>query len=261
MDFVLITIFILLTSICGYLFKLLTKSGSIAAFVIGVAVSLGFGVKGLLLLGFFFASSSFWSKYKRKNKIKMEERLEKGSQRDWQQVAANGGTAALFSVLNFMFPLPIWMIGFAIAIAAANSDTWASEIGSVSKRPPLYIRTFKRIDTGTSGAISLLGTIAAICGSLIIAILSFYFFHVSLSEAIIVFGFGFLGNVIDTLLGAFFQVVYQCKICLKEVEALRHCETRTVLKRGHSVFNNDFVNFISGFLAAILGLVASQYFG
>ncbi len=61
----------------------------------------------------------------------------------------------------------IWLMGFIVCIASANSDTWASEIGSLSKKNPIYIRTFKRIERGTSGAISLLGSIAALSGSLL----------------------------------------------------------------------------------------------
>ncbi len=257
MDWIILILFIIVTSVIGYFTKLLTWSGSLAACVIGLAVALGFGVKGLLLLGFFFASSSFWSKFKRKKKLKIEERHEKGSQRDWQQVAANGGAAALFSLLYYIFSLPVFLIGFAIAIAAANSDTWASEVGSLSKRPPIFIRTLKRIDTGTSGAISLLGTIAAIFGSLTIALLSYFFFQISFSSVLIIFAFGFLGNIIDTIFGAFFQVVYQCETCHAEVESLRHCGTKTTIKKGHPIFNNDFVNFFSGLLSAILGLMIS----
>lgn len=255
LESIIIFLFIVIIALSGYYFRLLTKSGSLAACLTGFTVALGFGVKGLLLLGFFFASSSFWSKYKRKKKIKIEERHEKGSRRDWQQVAANGGTAAVFSLLYFAFPHQVWMIGFAISIAAANSDTWASEIGSLSKRPPVYIRTFKRVEAGTSGAISFLGTVAAIFGSLTIAILSSFFFHLTFVETVIIFCFGFMGNIIDTLFGAYFQVVYQCKICLTEVESKWHCETMTILKRGTTLINNDFVNFSSGFLAALIGML------
>lgn len=253
---ILITIlFIAITAFGGYNFRLLTKSGSMAAFVIGLAVSLGFGIKGLFILGFFFASSSFWSKYKRSQKLKVEERHEKGSRRDWQQVVANGGTAALFGLLNCIFPHSIWMIGFAISIAAANSDTWASEIGSLSKRRPFFIRTFKQIEAGTSGAVSILGTFAAMVGSLTIAILSFYFFQLSLRDAFVILIFGFIGNVIDTMLGAFIQSAYRCKVCGNEVEALNHCGTKTILVRGLPMMNNDFVNYSSGFLAALLGIL------
>ncbi|QED48634.1 DUF92 domain-containing protein [Cytobacillus dafuensis] len=254
-EVIFLILFIGATSVCGYFLKLLTKSGSIAALIVGLTVGLSFGVEGLLLLGFFFASSSFWSKYKRKNKINIENRHEKGSRRDWMQVAANGGTAAFISLLNIFFPDSIWIYGFSISIAAANSDTWASEIGSLSKRSPIYIRSFKRIEAGTSGAVSVLGTFAAICGAFSIVILANYFFHFSIGEMAIIFAFGFFGNVIDTLLGAFIQAVYKCEICGTEVEALHHCGAKTTHKRGVLIMNNDFVNFLSGFLAAFLGLL------
>ncbi|MBU8879385.1 DUF92 domain-containing protein [Bacillus sp. FJAT-29790] len=259
-DPIFIYLFIAVTAISGYYFRLLTKSGSIAAFLIGLAVSAAFGMNGLLLLGFFFASSSFLSKYKSKVKIKIEERHEKGSRRDWQQVAANGGTAAIAGLLYLAFPHPIWFIGFAISIASSNSDTWASEIGSLSKRPPVFLRSFKRIETGTSGAVSFLGTFAAIGGALTIAALSSYLFHLTSNEFLVIFIFGFAGNVFDTLLGAFVQAVYQCKVCHMEVESLNHCGVKTQLTKGVSFINNDFVNFFSGFLAAILGTLSIVMF-
>lgn len=249
-----IFIFVAITAISGYYLKLLSKSGSVAAFIIGLAIGLGIGIAGLLILGFFFASSSFWSKYKSKDKVKVEDRLEKGSRRDWQQVTANGGAAALASLFFLFFPDPIWLIGFSISIASSNSDTWASEIGSLSKKPPLLIRTLTRTETGTSGAVSLPGTLAAIGGAGVIAFLAFYLLHLSFTEALIIFTFGFAGNVIDTILGAFFQVVYQCKDCGAEVEKLKHCSSNTIVKRGIRFINNDVVNFLSAFIAALLGI-------
>ncbi|MEH7124528.1 DUF92 domain-containing protein [Bacillus sp. JJ1773] len=248
-------LFIAATAICGYYFRLLTSSGSIAAFIAGLIIGLGFGVKGLLVLGFFFASSSLWSKFKRRNKVKIEQKHEKGSRRDWVQVVANGGTAALFSILYLASPQEIWFYGFAISIAAANSDTWASEIGSTSKQAPIFIRSMRQVDAGTSGAVSVLGTFAALCGSFSVAILCFYLFPISFTGLLIIFVFGFVGNIIDTMFGAFIQVVYQCKICGAEVEASNHCGKRTIYKRGLIMMNNDIVNFSSGFLAALLGLL------
>ena len=121
-------------------------------------------------------SSSLWSKIKSSNKRKAEELLVKGSQRDWQQVMANGGLAAMASALYYFTEAPIWLLGFCICIAAANSDTWASEIGSMSKGKPISIKTFKRVDRGTSGAVSLLGTFAAVVGSFIIALAAYLIF-------------------------------------------------------------------------------------
>ncbi|WNS74296.1 DUF92 domain-containing protein [Bacillus sp. DTU_2020_1000418_1_SI_GHA_SEK_038] len=248
-------LFIAATAICGYYLRLLTISGSIAAFAAGLIIGLGFGIRGLLVLGFFFASSSLWSKFKRRNKVKIEQKHEKGSRRDWVQVVANGGTAALFSILYLTYPQEIWFYGFAISIAAANSDTWASEIGSLSKRAPVFIRSLRAVEAGTSGAISVLGTIAALFGAFTVAILCYYLFPISIAALFIIFLFGFLGNLIDTMFGAFIQVVFQCKVCGAEVEAMSHCGKGTIYKRGLFMMNNDIVNFSSGFLASLLGVL------
>ncbi|KON87050.1 hypothetical protein AF332_09660 [Sporosarcina globispora] len=249
-----ISIFILFTAAAGYYFRLLTLSGSIAAFIIGAATGWGFGLYGLLVLGFFFASSSIWSKFKGHKKEIFEKKHAKGSRRDWQQVAANGGTAAIASILNLLMPSPVWLMAFLISLAAANSDTWASEIGSLNKKPPLSLRTWKPIETGTSGAVSLLGTFAAIAGSFAIALLSLMLFSVSFYEALLIGIFGFAGNLIDSILGAFFQAEYKCLVCSANVEKTEHCGQPASLIKGRRFADNDFVNFFSGLASALLGM-------
>jgi uncharacterized membrane protein len=141
-----------------------------------------------------------------------------------------------------------------VCLASANSDTWASEIGSLSKQEPLYIRTFSRVEKGTSGAISLLGTLASFGGSLLISIIGFWLFHLDLFLTFLVFLFGYFGNVIDTLIGAFYQQVYVCGQCGIETEKKRHCQTPTTRIKGFTYVDNDMVNFLSGFLAALLAI-------
>jgi uncharacterized protein (TIGR00297 family) len=249
-----IFILIILTSFVGYVLQSLTMSGAIAAILVGLAVFAGFGVKGLFLLGVFFATSSLWSKYKAAYKRNIEEKLAKGATRDWRQVVANGGAAALFSIFHALSHDISWLIGFTVCIASANSDTWASEIGALSKNDPVYIRTLKRIERGTSGAISLLGSIAAISASFLISFISFWLFHLDIFYCLIIFLFGFLGNVMDTLFGAFYQQLYVCRHCGIETEKRIHCQMMTKRIKGFAFMDNDMVNFVSGLLVAMFAM-------
>lgn len=245
---------IIFTGLVGYHLKSLTASGVFAAILVGLAVFLGFGAKGLILLGVFFASSSLWSKYKSTYKRTIEEKIAKGATRDWRQVVANGGSAAFFSIIHFFHNELFWLIGFIVCLASANSDTWASEIGSLSRKEPIYIRSFKRVDKGTSGAISLLGSAAGLAGSLLICLFSFWLFPLNFFESIIIFLFGFIGNVIDTLIGAYYQKVYVCSHCGIETEKRSHCQVPTTRIKGLDLVDNDMVNFVSGLLAALIAI-------
>jgi uncharacterized protein (TIGR00297 family) len=251
---VILILIIFLAAIAGNKFHVLTISGSMAAAVVGILIALGLEIRGLILLGLFFGTSSFWSKYKRKYKNKVEERLAKGSQRDWQQVVANGGAASVAGFFYYIDPDPLWIFTYCVLLAGANSDTWASEIGTLSKRSPISVRSFSVVPQGTSGAISFLGTFAGIAGSLLIAVFSYLLFKLTMVLAFLVFVFGFLGNIIDTLLGAYVQAAYKCPICGLETEKLHHCGQRTGLIRGFSFLNNDTVNFLSSFAAALIGI-------
>ena len=181
--------------------------------------------------------------------------LVKGSRRDWQQVAANGGLASLSSGHYFAVNDRIWLLAFCICNGAANSDTWASEIGSMSKAKPFFIKTFKRVERGTSGAVSLIGTAAALLGAFVIAIASYYLFDLSTVEFLFILILGFGGNIVDTLLGAFVQAGYRCQSCRMDTEKTFHCNQKTKLVKGVSFFNNDMVNFLSGLSAMLLGLL------
>jgi uncharacterized membrane protein len=159
------------------------------------------------------------------------------------------------SIIYYFNENPQWMIAFAVAIASANSDTWASEIGSLSRKDPIYILTFKRMEKGTSGAISLLGSLAALSGSMLIALLASVLFHLSILASMIVFAFGYFGNLFDTLIGAFYQQAFICPTCGIETEKKSHCQKATIRIKGFAFIDNDMVNFLSGFIAVLLALV------
>jgi uncharacterized protein (TIGR00297 family) len=238
--------------------KSLSKSGAIAAVFVGTLIYLGFKIEGLIILGVFFGTSSFWSSYKSQLKKKLEDKLEKGSQRDWVQVAANGGCAAIFSLFYFLTNDLLWVIAFLTSIASATGDTWSSEIGPLSKRSPLSVKSFKVVEAGTSGAVSIIGTLSAILGVCFITLVGIFLLPITEKMAWIIFVFGILGNGIDTYLGAHVQRTYQCVICSFETEKPYHCEEKARKISGSALLNNDGVNFLSSALAPILAILTYQ---
>lgn len=244
----------IVVAVKGYKQKSLTVSGAVGTIIVGSAVSIGFGYRGLLLLGVFFASSNFWSKYKASNKDSLKNKVAKGEQRDIVQVFANGGIAAFAGLMFAWSDFLVWLVLFVGSIAAANADTWASEIGTLSKKRPILLTKMKRVDAGTSGAVSVLGTIAGFSGSLLISFISFLVWpELSLILFLGLTLVGFCGNLIDTIMGATIQVVYKCSVCGLETEKREHCGHETNYLKGLRFCNNDVVNFLSILLASGLG--------
>jgi uncharacterized protein (TIGR00297 family) len=245
--------FILLISFAGLKMKSLTISGAVAACFIGISIFAGFGYPGLILLGIFFGSSSFWSKFKRDQKKSVDDLLVKGDQRDAIQVLANGGVSALISIVNAFMPFDGSFTVYSASIAAANADTWASEIGTLSKKMPRMIFTLKQVKKGTSGAVSSLGTASAFFGAWLIGISAYLVFSIQAVDLLLIIMLGFIGNLIDTVLGASIQVQYQCPACGKKTERYSHCQ-----KQGNKIkgfLNNDAVNFSAILAASLLAVL------
>jgi uncharacterized protein (TIGR00297 family) len=253
-DYIGVLAIIVIGAVSAWRKKWLSLSGAVMAIFVGYCIALGFGVEGILLIGTFFVSSSLLSKFNGKKKSSLVDIHEKGSTRDWVQVLANGGIAAAFGLATFFWPTPLFILALGISLASATSDTWASELGTLSKRPPISIRGLRRVPTGTSGAISLGGTIAGFFGSLLIAVVTTLLFQLNLETFFVILLFGFLGMLIDTILGAYLQAEYICTNCGLHIEKPIHCQEKAVLCKGHSWLRNDTVNFISSLCAVLLGL-------
>lgn len=246
-----------LISLAAWRFGALTTSGATAAILLG---SLTYGLGGLpaaILLIAFFASSSLLSRAFTRRKRKVAANFAKGGRRDWAQVAANGGMAALALVAGTAgwFSFTVSWAAFAAALAAVNADTWATELGVLSAAKPRLITTGKSVPAGTSGGISVLGSSVALAAALFIALLAWLLVgSVSPWVVIIITVAGLLGSFVDSYLGATVQAIYFCPNCKKETERhpLHSCGTATTLRRGWPWLDNDWVNFISSVAGALL---------
>ena len=198
-----------------------------------------------ILLGIFFISSSLLSHYKEQEKKTVAEKFDKGHRRDFAQVMANGGAGSLVALLNAIW-LATWLPLFVGIMATVTADTWATELGTLSKRPPRLITTGRIVDVGTSGGISLLGTAVSLTGGLLIGLVAGLLTQTNLAALTLTGGIGGLvGSLCDSLLGATVQQIYACDICQKETEKKHHCGQPTRPLRGWGWMNNDLVNLLS----------------
>jgi uncharacterized protein (TIGR00297 family)/Raf kinase inhibitor-like YbhB/YbcL family protein len=260
-------IFALLIALAAKWKKSLNRSGAVAAAVMGTII---FGLGGLpwaILLLLFFISSSLLSRFKKKSKLVYDEKFSKTAERDAYQVFANGGFAMLVVVIHTIYPNNNWTwLLYAASLAAANADTWATELGVLSKKAPWLITNGKTTEPGTSGAISRAGILASTAGAALIALPAVFLWQGNLPPAgiiglIIVFIIitlaGLCASLIDSLLGATLQSIYYCPTCQKETERhpLHTCQTETIHQRGIEWLDNDWVNFSATCTGAITALL------
>jgi uncharacterized protein (TIGR00297 family) len=248
----------LLLAVVSFRLKFLSSSGSATMFLLG---TLFFGVGrwtwSLPILTFFILSSLL-SKLGKQRKQRYADIVEKSGSRDIWQVLANGGLAGLLLLIWYFDRNDSYYVLFAGSLAAVTADTWATELGMLSRSKPRSILTFKPVAAGTSGGISFLGTMGAALGALVLAGVSLLCrpHHSSaimgIREALLVFVAGLLASLVDSVLGATLQARFRCSRCGKETEKRVHCQTvRTDWIGGWSWMNNDVVNI----LAALSGVI------
>ncbi|MFN2269513.1 MAG: DUF92 domain-containing protein [Anaerolineae bacterium] len=256
----------LVIGLTGYRRGALKGSGVVGAVVTGTLI-FGFGgwEWGALLIAFFVSSSAL-SFYHAKDKEGLAEKFAKGHRRDLAQALANGGAAAVLAALSQLFPIVegggegVWFAACAGAMAAVNADTWATELGVLSARPPRLITTGRQVEVGASGGVTWLGTAASLGGAAFIGLLG------GLGVLILGQGWaaagvlllaavtgGLAGSLFDSFLGATVQAIYWCDACQKETERKVHrCGTQTCLLRGWPWLGNDLVNFFASVLGALV---------
>lgn len=245
----------------------LSTSAALGAFLLGVILYLAGGPLFFILLMVFFLSSTFLSHFKASFKDPIEARIHaKSGPRDIVQVGANGGAALIMAVLFGLTHDPAYLVAVATSFAACNADTWASEIGILSKKVPVSLITFKPVSPGLSGGVSPLGLLASLGGAGVVALTyGLYQFAAGnsgvllwLQIGVITLG-GLLGSILDSLMGAAIQAKYINSKTGEITEKPTDGNQPNQLISGLSFVNNDFVNFASSLLAALLVLVFVQF--
>ena len=107
--------------------------------------------------------------------------------------------------LNFT-NLVFYKIGFAASFAAKLADTFGSEIGKRFGRNTYLITSFRKVERGTEGGISLEGTAASALGAIFMSLTMFILNIISTKyQFLIVAISGFLATISESFIGAKFQ--------------------------------------------------------
>ena len=229
-----------------------TRGGGIAGLAVGTGIVAGAGLFGWGLLMLFFLSSTALGKVKQDRKQDLTAMHAKGNRRDAEQVLANAGIGVVTSLLYGLTAWPGFLLAAGVSFAAANADTWASEIGVLSGRDPVSIRTGKRVPPGASGGVTLLGLAASAGGGAFIGL-----YYVLLGPLhgtvplpavwilVIMTAGGLFGSIIDSFLGATVQAQYTDVQTGRYTEHPESAAGANVLRRGFARITNDTVNFLS----------------
>jgi uncharacterized protein (TIGR00297 family) len=205
----------------------LTLYAAITGGVIAILIFTGAGYTGLSMLAAFFVFGTIATIWGKDEKLQVKSIKDQSVKRNSGQVIANGGVAALTSILEYFMPdkAELFRLMMAASLASAMADTLSSELGMIYGRRFYNIVTLKREEKGLDGVVSLEGTVIGTMGSALIALIYSIGFGWDIRTLFIIIA-GTTGNLADSVLGA-------------------------LLERKHYL-NNDAVNFLNTLIAALV---------
>lgn len=220
----------------GWMARTVTFTGAVTGLVIGVAVWIGAGWQGwvLLLAAFVLAVISTKIGVTRKSVLGIAE--ERGGRRGAGNAIANTGLAAWIAMIAALSAYrEAALVAFVASLVAGSSDTVSSEIGKAFGRRTWLVTSLRRVPAGTSGAISSEGTLAGAAAAVLLSGIA-----------------AMLGLVTMTL-------VMPIAIAAVAAALVESVLGSTLEPRG--VLNNDLLNFITTAVAALLAVAAWRVAG
>ena len=218
----------------GHRARTVTAVGAVTGALIGTLIYLSTGWQGWSLLLVTFITASIASRLGLTRKMLLGIAEERGGRRGPGNAIANTGVAALASGLALTSVDPgLARLAFTAALVAGGSDTIASEIGKAWGRRTWSITSLARVQPGTSGAMSLEGTIAGIAGAAGLGIAAITLGLISRDALWIVVGAATAGALIESWLGATLEAP--------------------------GILDNDTLNFINTAAAALIAVAIAKW--
>jgi len=288
-EFIILELITVLVFVLSIKKSILTTGGAFSALIVGTIISLCGFEYFVILASFFFSSTKATNLHKKIKTKLLGKSYLKEKKRNAVQVLSKslfptivcllifqkyGKGMNLFSLdstYKYKLFLDAFFIGF---FESANADTWASELGILSREQPILIlKGFKSVPKGINGAISRYGTVCSILGGMFISLMTVIcnilrygllnyinsngeVFLLSLKVLLCGGVIGFIGSFIDSLLGqtvqlTIYNVTKECVIEKEnEQEAIKNGDELKYY--GKDIFNNSGINLVTGVLTAII---------
>lgn len=230
----------------------ITLNATKSVIILGTIV-FGFAGWGLALaVLFFFLSSSILtalhSELATKKNTEQKE-VRTGFRRTGYQVWANGFWIAFFCTLWFATGIQPFLIASFASVAVAIADTWATEIGTQTAGKTVHILSWKPVEPGTDGGISVKGSLASLAGAVF---LGFFVIMTPVFMPFVMWGVilfaGIAGSVTDSLAGAYLS------------KQKRTFTMPADYSGNKKMFLNDIVNWLSTGIGGLLALLLTQIF-
>ena len=188
--------------------KLLTPSGYLHAWMLGVIVWGTLGWRGYVVVMFYFLVGSAVTKIgmaqKEAEGIAEKRSGQRGPENVWGS-AAVGTICALGTLFSGEWIKSFLILGYVASFCTKLSDTTASEVGKAYGKRTYLITTLKPVPRGTEGAVSLEGTSAGFLASVIMAFLAWGIGMINLWGILWCAIAAFVATTIESLIGATIQ--------------------------------------------------------
>jgi uncharacterized protein (TIGR00297 family) len=223
----------IIVAAAGYRAGTVTVSGAIGGAGIGAVILVFTGLAGWMFLLISFACAVVTSRMGLARKRALGIAEERGGRRGAGNAFANTGVAAVAAVMSVVtYASGAGRLAFVAALVAGASDTVASEIGKAWGRRTFLVTTAKAVPPGTSGAMSLEGTLAGIVCATLLAVAAAALGLTSWPLTFAVVAAATAGALVESALGA------------------------TLESRG--VVNNDVLNFLNTSVAVLVAVELSR---
>lgn len=242
----------LLLSLVVYKLGWLQLGGSVAALMLGWIILISPDPRQIIPALFFFVIGSMLTKLPGKTGPRHF------GNRSAVQVFSNGGMPVAALMGYFITQDDALLFGFYIGFTAALSDTASSEIGTRLRHPTFNVITGRGMSPGMSGGISWSGLISGLFAAMLMAAVIVFLsmrFEIIFFFAIAILGL--LGNVLDSIFGAWLQVKYRTR---EFVEWADEPPTGpNVEVKGLHWVSNDMVNLMATGMATLIGIVLYNF--